>query len=65
LAPYQAAEKGPSAALPRSRGAATYVLSTPRASDRAAPCTWAFLSSLRENEFSRNLLFPGDGENEV
>jgi hypothetical protein len=46
---WQAAEKGPSAALRCSRGAATYALSTPRASDRAAPCIWAFLSSLKEN----------------
>jgi len=34
----QAAEEGPSTALPRSRGAATYEPSTPRASDRVAPC---------------------------
>jgi len=48
----QAAEKGPSMVThlrwvpPRLRGAATYGLSTPRASDRAAPCIWDFLSSL-------------------
>jgi len=44
---------------PRSRGAATYGLSTPRAPDRAAPCTWAFLSGLREDEFFGNLLAAG------
>ena len=55
----QAAEKGPSAALARSRGAATYVLSTPRASHRAPPCIWTFLSSLGENESFSSLLDPG------
>ena len=51
----------------RSRGAATYVLGTPPThppggypADRAAPCSWAFLSSLRENEFFSNLLEAGD-----
>ena len=44
IAAEQAAEKGPSAALARSRGAATYGPSTPRAS----PCIWTFLSSLPE-----------------
>jgi len=46
----QAAEKGPSAALARSRGAATYVLSTPRTSHRAPPCIWTFLSSLGKEQ---------------
>ncbi len=42
----------------RSRGTATYVLSTPRTSAGypskgwvAPPCTWAFLSSLGKSEF--------------
>ena len=53
---YQAAEKGPSAALAPSRGAATYGLSTPRTSHRAPPCIWTFLGSLVENEFFSFLL---------
>lgn len=51
----QAAEKGPSPALPRSRGAATYAPSTPRASDRVAPWISAFLSSLVENQLFSNV----------
>ena len=46
----QAAEKDPSASLTRSRGAATYGLSTPRTSHRVPPCIWTFLSSLRKSE---------------
>jgi len=46
----QAAEKGPSAALARSRGAATYGLSTPRTSRRAPFCIRTFLSSLGRSE---------------
>jgi len=47
----QAAEKGPSAALARSRGAATYRPSTPRTSPPAPPCIWTFLSSLGKRGF--------------
>ena len=42
--------------MARSRGAATYVLSTPRTSHRAPPCIWTFLSSLGENGFFSILL---------
>jgi len=42
--------------LARSRGAATYTLSTPRASDRVPPWIWTFLSSLGKNEFLSNVL---------
>jgi len=63
----QAAEKGPSAALARSRGAAAYGPSTPRtcthppdgypARRPAKPRDiWTFLSSLGVNEFFRILL---------
>jgi hypothetical protein len=52
----QAAEKGPSAALARSRGAAAYVLNTPRTSHRSPPCTWAFLSSLTKKWLISSLL---------
>ena len=51
----QAAEKGPSAALARSRGAATYRPSTPRTSPPAPPCIWTFLSSLGKSEFFNTL----------
>ncbi len=54
--PSQAAEKGPSAALARSRDAAAYGLSTPRASHRAPPCIWSFLSSLGKSEIFSILL---------
>ena len=37
--------------MARSRGAATYAPSTPRASHRAPPCIWTFLSSLGKREF--------------
>jgi hypothetical protein len=53
---WQAAQKGPSATLARSRGAAAYVLSTPRTSPRAPPCIWTFLSSLVEIGFPNILL---------
>ena len=39
----------------RSRGAATYVRSTPRATQRAAPCIWAFLSILGKTSFQHLL----------
>ncbi|MCK7529438.1 MAG: hypothetical protein MZV64_73750 [Ignavibacteriales bacterium] len=52
----QAAEKGPSAALARSRGAAAYGVSTPRTAHRAPPGIWTFSSSLGEKGFLSILL---------
>jgi len=45
-----------SGGLARSRGAATYGLSTARTSHRTPPCIWTFLSSLGENGFFSILL---------